>query len=239
VFMATTGSVARPDPNPATRTASRRVPLWVKAAYTAFLAVLIPYYWSAYGPTNFLYFCDVALFFALAALWTEKPLFASMPAVGILLPQLLWCVDFLGGMVGWPVVGMTAYMFNPELSLLTRGLSFFHFWLPFLLVWLVWRLGYDRRAFWAWTVTAWALILVCYLWMPAPPPSPEAPNVPVNINYVYGFSDAKAQEWMDPRLYVAVLMVVLPVCVFLPTHWLLKGAFGRREESYASAFAEV
>ena len=44
-----------------TATASR-VPLGLKLAYTAFMAVLVPVYWRYYGPTNFLYFCDVALF---------------------------------------------------------------------------------------------------------------------------------------------------------------------------------
>ena len=57
---------------------SPRIPLWVKLLYTAFLCVLVPYYWSAYGPTNFLYYCDVALFMTLAALWTESALLASM-----------------------------------------------------------------------------------------------------------------------------------------------------------------
>lgn len=37
---------------------TRRIPLWLKIAYTAFMAVLIPVYWAHYGPTNFLYFCD-------------------------------------------------------------------------------------------------------------------------------------------------------------------------------------
>src|SRR5262249_15633145 len=36
------------------------IPLWIKLAYTAFMAVLIPVYLKNYGPTNFLYFCDVA-----------------------------------------------------------------------------------------------------------------------------------------------------------------------------------
>jgi hypothetical protein len=195
-------------------------------SYTAFLGVLVPYYWAAYGPTNFLYFCDMALFFTLAALWTEHPLPAAMPAVGILLPQALWCADFLGGLVGWPITGMTAYMFDPGLSLFTRGLSFFHFWLPLLLVWLVWRLGYDRRAFWAWTGVAWALMLACYLWLPPPPAPREAPNTPVNVNYVYGLSDERPQDWIDRRLYLGLMMLGLPLGVFLPTHLLLRTAFG-------------
>ena len=45
--------------------------------------------------------------------------------------------------------------FTPRFA---RGLSFFHFWLPFFLVYLVWRIGYDRRAFAAWTTLACVLL---------------------------------------------------------------------------------
>src|SRR5262245_37616730 len=75
--------------NPGRQPAGGRIPLWVKIAYSAFVAVLVPYYINAYGPTNFLYFCDVALLLGLVAVWTENALLASMPAVGILLPQAL------------------------------------------------------------------------------------------------------------------------------------------------------
>lgn len=56
---------------------ARRVPLGVRLAYTAFVAVLVPYYWHAYGPTNFLYYCDLALLMGLVAVWTERAIFAS------------------------------------------------------------------------------------------------------------------------------------------------------------------
>jgi hypothetical protein len=69
-----------------------------------------------------------------------------------------------------------------------RGLSLFHFWLPLFLLRLMKRLGYDRRAFVAWTAIAWALILVCCFPMPVPPAPHDNPNLPVNINYVYGLS---------------------------------------------------
>jgi hypothetical protein len=203
----------------------RRIPLSVKLLYTAFVAVLVPYYWHQYGPTNFLYFCDVALFMALVGLWRESPLWASMPAVGILLPQTLWCVDFLGSVIGLPVTGMTAYMFDPQLSLLARGLSFFHFWLPFLLLWMVWRLGYDRRAVWAWTGVAWALMLVCYFLMPAPPAPADNPHLPVNINYVHGPSESQPQQWMPPAAYLALMLAALPLALFLPAHVLLTKFF--------------
>jgi hypothetical protein len=124
-----------------------RLPLLLKIAYTLFLAVLVPFYWINYGPQNFLWFCDIALLVTLPALWLENRLLASMPAVGILLPQLVWIVDFLVKLfTGASFFGTADYMFNPQIPLFVRGLSSFHGWLPFLLVWLVWRLGYDRRA---------------------------------------------------------------------------------------------
>ena len=44
-----------------------RIPLVVKLLYTAFVCVLVPIYWHLYGPTNFLYFCDVALLLTVPA----------------------------------------------------------------------------------------------------------------------------------------------------------------------------
>ena len=200
----------------------RRIPLVVKLFLTAFVAVLVPVYLQAYGPTNFLYFCDVALLLALAAAWTERPLLASAPAVGILLPQFLWMMDFLATAVGGRITGMTAYMFSPTIPFFVRSLSFFHFWLPVLLAWLVWRLGYDRRAFWTWTLLAWVLVLVSYAFVPGPPAPADNPNLPVNINYVYGMSDERPQTWLPPRAWLGVVLVGLPLFIFLPTHLTLR-----------------
>ena len=80
------------------------------------MAVLVPVYWTQYGPTNFLYFCDIALFLTLAAVWMENSLLASMAAVGIILPQMLWCADFAAHLAGFKVTGMTDYMFEACLS---------------------------------------------------------------------------------------------------------------------------
>ena len=162
---------------------SNLLPLWLKLAYTAFMAVLIPVYWANYGPTNFLYFCDVALIITLVGIWIESPLLASICAVGIIASQTLWVIDFLSNLIGHPLTGLTDYMFMADHSLLLRGLSLFHGWLPFLLVYLVWRLGYDGRALPAWTVIAWALVLVSFFFMP--PPRPDPGLTPVNIDYVW------------------------------------------------------
>ena len=197
---------------------ANRLPLAFKLAYTAFMAVLIPVYWYYYGPTNFLYFCDVALIISLVGIWLESPLLISMCAVGIMIPQALWVIDFVAGVFGFQVTGMTTYMFNSNNSLFLRALSLFHGWLPFMLVYLVWTIGYDRRGLPAWTGLAWVLLLVSFFLMP--PPRPDPGLTPMNINYVWGPSDLAAQTWVHPYVWIAGLMIALPV-IFLLTHLLL------------------
>ena len=50
---------------------------------------------------------------------------------------------------------------------------------------------------------AWALILICFFFMP--PPDPNAGLTPVNINYVWGPSDAAAQTWVSPCVWLVGL----------------------------------
>ena len=199
--------------------AASRIPLALKVIFTAYLAVHVPAYWYNYGPTNFLYFCDVALFLTFIGVWIESPLLISMCCVGILVPQAVWLADFLASLAGFSLVGMTGYMFDSAFPLWLRLLSLFHGWLPLLLLYLVGRLGYDRRAFWSWTVLAWALLLVCFFFMPPPMPNPGL--TPVNINYVWGPNDHAAQTWVPPYVWLAGLIVGLPLIAFAPVHFLL------------------
>ena len=212
-----------------------RIPLVLKLLVTAFVVVMVPVYYRSYGPTNFLYFCDVALLLCVVSIWTEKALPASMAAVGILLPQALWCLDFLGELIGVHLVGLTAYMFDAKRSFFLRGLSFFHFWLPFLLVYLVKRLGYDRRALLGWTALSWGLCLVAYFALPPAGTVLANPQIPVNINYVGGFDDAKMQTMAPGPVYLVGWMATLLVVVYLPTHWLLRKLFKRPAEVVAEA----
>ncbi len=207
--------------------APTRIPLWIKLAYTAFMAALIPVYWLNYGPTNFLYFCDVALILTLVGLWTENRLLISMSAVGILVPQALWVVDFAAGLAGHGFIHMTDYMFDSNRSLFLRGLSLFHGWLPFLLVALVARMGYDRRALPAWTVLAWSLCLISFFLLPAAGAHLVDPKTPVNIDYVFGLNDAKPQSWMPAGAYLVTLMAGLVAVFFVPTHLVLSRVFGK------------
>ncbi|MDQ2772659.1 MAG: hypothetical protein M3Y54_19410 [Bacteroidota bacterium] len=209
------------------KAASPRLPLPLKLVFSAFLLVMVPVYYQNYGPTNFLYFCDISLLLCLVALWTEHPLPASMAAVGILVPQALWCLDFVSELLGLHLVGLTGYMFDANRSLFLRGLSFFHGWLPFLLVFLVKRLGYDRRALLGWTGLGWGLCLVAYFCLPPAGTVLADAKIPVNINYVFGFDDAHPQSWLPAPAYLLAWMSGLFLAFYLPTHLLLRRLYGR------------
>jgi hypothetical protein len=203
----------------------RVVPPALKWIFTAFMAVLVPVYWWNYGPTNFLYFCDASLFLTLFAVWRNDALTASMAAVGIVIPQIIWCADLGSTLAGAPLTGMTNYMFDHQLPLHLRLLSLFHGWLPLLLIFLVWRLGYDKRALPAWTGLAWALCLVAYFLLP-PAGAPVSAATPRNVNYVFGPRDDHAQSWIASQgLFLVIYMFGLAAVFFVPAHLLLKKIF--------------
>lgn len=195
------------------------VTVWFKLAYTLFVCVLIPVYWATFGPTNFLWVSDIGLFVTLLALWSESRLLASMMALGVLLTELAWNIDFavrlFFGSDALAIPG-TSYMFNTEIPILVRSLSAFHIALPVILIWLVYRLGYERRALLYQTLVAWAVLPATYLLT-----DPVA-----NINWVYGFG-SEPQTWMPGPLFVALLMVIVPVVLYLPTHVLLSKLFDK------------
>ncbi len=223
--------------NPTPGSTGARLPLWLKLIYTAFVAVLVPYYWTAYGPMNFLYFCDVALLVTLPAIWLESRLLASVQAVAILLPQSLWILDFLATMAfGQGPLGMTSYMFDAGIPLFVRGLSSFHGWMPFLLLYVVWKLGYDRRAYLIQCACGVGLLLFCYFFTPAPPAPASDPNAAVNINYVFGLSYTEPQHWMAPQWWLLILIVVFPVVFYLPAHLILAKCFGNINDRPRNGF---
>jgi hypothetical protein len=195
------------------------VPLAVKVGFSVFMAILFPIYLHYYGPTNFLYVCDVSMMLTLIGIWPENRLMISMCGVGILVLQTAWLVDFLVNLGGVSLTGVTDYMFDSSHPLFLRLLSLYHAWLPLLVAYLIWKVGYDRRAFWSWTALFWALLLVSYFLMP--PPNPNPGLTPVNINYVWGPDDNAAQTWVPGYIWLAGLFIGLPLLVFAPTHLVL------------------
>jgi hypothetical protein len=185
--------------------------MWLTVAYGLAVPLIAVVYWRAYGPSNFLWLSDIALVFTLAALLSDNPLLASMPAVGVLALELAWTVDFL---FRGRVIGLAAYMFDAKLPLYLRSLSLFHLALPPTLIFLLYRLGYDRRALICQTLLTWIVLIVCYV----------ATDPEKNINWVFG-PGSKPQQQVSPLLYLVVEMAVLPTCIFGPTHLLLSWLF--------------
>ena len=209
-----------------TMVTNRCIPTWVKVAYSAFVAIVVPCYWVTYSPWNFLYFCDIALLVTGVAIWIESPLLVSMQAVAITVPQLLWVIDFLCRLIaGVHITGVTSYMLDSSIPLFLRALSLFHGWLPFLVLWLLSRLSYDRRALGIQSMVAIVVILISYLFAPAPPPSASHPNWAVNINYVYGLDDKHPQTMMAPWLWLLFIMAVTVIAMYLSTHFVLRRVF--------------
>ena len=182
------------------------------------MAVLVPVYWHYYGPTNFLYFCDMALILTLVGIWIESPLLVSMCAVGILVPQTLWVVDFSEQSRRRAahrhdrlhVRGRSARCSCAGCRCFTAGCR------SCCSTWSGSSATTGARLL-AWTGLAWALILICFFFMPPPNPSPGL--TPVNINYVWGLSDHAPQTWVSPGVWLAGLIVGLPLLLFAPAHF--------------------
>jgi hypothetical protein len=189
------------------------IPRSLQVAYTLFILVWVPAVVVQYGPSNFLWFCDVANFVLLVALWRRSALLVSSQAVGVLLFQAVWWADYFGRLLlGFHPISGTEYMFDPALPLWLRSLSLFHLAIPFLLLWALARLGYHRRG--------WRL--QCALAAPVFLLSAAVSTPELNLNWVnapFGFE----QVWLPPWLYVIVAWAAVCAVVFYGTHLLLLG----------------
>jgi hypothetical protein len=188
----------------------RRFPQWVKWPYTVLVCAIVATYATYYDPTNFLWFSHLILIASLVAMWLESPLLASMLGVASLLPELGWNLDFFIGLAaGGSVTGATAYMFNADASRALRAVSLFHVPLPVIVLWMVLRFGYDRRALPAQVVVCWIVLALTYAVT-----DPDA-----NINWAFG--PVLPQTRVHPLLYLAAEMIVMPAAFYLPAHLLL------------------
>jgi hypothetical protein len=75
-------------------------------------------------------------------------------------------------------------------------------------------------------VIAWVLMAVSYALLPAPPAPPGQEWMPVNVNYVYGFSTTAPQTLMPPLAYVLLFAAVLQFVIFWSTHRVLARLLG-------------
>lgn len=189
------------------------IPHWVKLAFSAMTVAVMVAYWFRYGPVNYLWFSNIALVGASAALWLESALLASTMAVLVVVPELVWAMALaIRLLTGWQLGGMLGYMFDRQRPLWLRLLSLYHLPLPVVLVWMVWVMGYDPRALPAAAAIAW-IVLPLSWWL-----SP----VERNINWTHGlFAEDPAKRPIHPLLHLLFLMIGIPLLCHLPAHLIL------------------
>jgi hypothetical protein len=187
-----------------------RIPIWLKVLWTAWVLIWAPIYWRQYGVQNFLFFCDLGNLLIAVGLWLESSLIFSWQACGLLLFQTLFIIDLAGAILsGRHLIGGTEYMFDPHLALAVRLLSLFHVVTPPLLLWLIWRLGYDPRGWKLQTLTTWIVIPINYFWRPQ-----------YDVNWARGLGFHE-QHVVPGFLYILTYLVLVPAAVYYPTHLLL------------------
>ena len=190
------------------------IPDWFKFAYSLAVLAFILIYWRRYGPVNFLWFSDIALIGAAPAMWLESGLLSGVLACMVLLPEVLWNVDYLLRLIlRRRITGLTEYMFDPSIPRWLRAISLFHVPLPLVLIWLVADYGYPEASL-PYSIAAGALVLLLSYWL-----SPSSKN----INWVFGLGGI--QHRLPPLVFLGLLLAAFVFVVFLPTHLLLAWIF--------------
>jgi hypothetical protein len=195
----------------------KKLPALARWGAVVWIAVWAPAYWHAWGPANFLHLCDLAVFLTCIGLWSSNRLLLSSQAVSSLLVDLAWVLD-----AGWAflahhhLIGGTEYLFDARIALWIRLLSLFHIVLPPLLLWALWRTGYDRRA---WSLQT-GIALLAFV-------ASRFTNPVSNINFA--FRDPFWHRQFGPApVHVALSVAALSIVVYLPTHLILRRVYRSR-----------
>jgi hypothetical protein len=193
---------------------SPKLPIWIRCVAAVWLVFWFVVYWRSWGPLNFLHFCDIAEILSCVGFIADSALLISSQAVASLLVDAAWALD-----AGWTIVfgrhliGGTEYLFDPSHALWVRLLSLFHLALPVLLLWALYRLGYDRRGFPLQLAIALPAFIVSRF-------------APASQNFNYAFTDPFFHRaWGPAPLHIVVAFLFMLVVVYLPTHLVLKRLF--------------
>ena len=187
---------------------------FLKYFLTLFVIILIPTYLHYYGPQNFLWLSDIGLFLTVLALWTHSRLLMSMAAVGVLVTELIWNIDYFGELLfNVNIITLSDYMFDNSYPMVLRAISLFHVFVPVIWIWYLIKYGYDKRAFGYFTILYWIVLIATYL----------CTDPDKNINWV--FLPLESGWQIASLTWVIFLAVFFPLCIFLPAHYLFKKVF--------------
>lgn len=181
--------------------------LFLKIAYTALAVAVFFIYWREYGPVNFLWFSDIAFFAMVPALWLKNRYIASMMAVGVLPLEIMWVIGLVSG---GAFFGIAAYMYDDTLALWLRLLSLFHFPMIIAVIYMMMKLGYDKRALIPQIILSVVVVLM----------TQRLDDTGEHINMATR-PDGLADYITEAR-YEQLMPFVLVFGVIIPMHFLLK-----------------
>jgi hypothetical protein len=194
--------------------AQEDIPVWLRWAALVWLVFWMAVYWRYWGAANFLHLCDIAVIVTGIGLWSNSALLLSSAAVGSLVVDAIWMLD-----AGWrfflgrQLTGGTEYLFDARYPLWIRLLTLYHLVTPPLLLWALYRMGYDRRGFALQSAIAVAVFA-------------GARFTPPELNLNFAFTDPFLHRaWGPAPLHVALSALALIVSAYLPTHLCLKHFF--------------
>jgi hypothetical protein len=199
-----------------------RIPAWARWAAVLWLAVWVPTYLHVWGPSSFLFLCDLALLLTCIGLWTGNALLLSSQAVSSLVVDTVWFADISSKLLfGRHFLSGTEYFFDPRYPLGVRLMSTFHIALPVILLLALRRTGYDSRALRLQSVIA-LLVLIASRF--------AAPQKNINFAFADPFF---RRAWGPPPIHLAVILLPLIVVIYVPTHLVLRLCLPQSQASEA------
>lgn len=217
-FMSEQAAIAKVQPAPTA------VPRWLKLAALAWVGAWIPIYLVYYGWTDFLHLSDIAIAITAVGLWTSSRLLLSSQLLSTLLVESIWTVDVVwAALTHHYLIPGVEYLWDRQYPLWLRMMTFYHIVVPLLLLWVIWRMGYDRRALKLQATIGAAALIAGRLW-----------GGPVdNINFA--FRDPFFNwSWGPTPLHLLVMFAGMILLDYWPMHWLLTKLFTRPDASIIS-----
>jgi hypothetical protein len=195
---------------------SNPLPAWARWAAVAWLAIWVPTYWHVWGPSTFLFLCDLSVVLTSIGIWTGNALLLSSQAVSSLVVDTAWVMDILWMLLfGKHLIGGTEYFFDPHYPLAVRLMSLFHIALPIVLLVSLRRTGYDPRALRLQSGIA-AVVMI----------ASRIINPQKNINFAITDPFFR-RSWGPAPLHLAIILAALIIAIYLPTHIVLMRVFRR------------
>jgi hypothetical protein len=194
--------------------AANPFPTWMRWSALIFLALWLAIYLKYWGPTTFLFLCDIAVILTCIGIFTGNALLLSSQAVSSLVVDTIWLIDIVTKLIfNRHIIGGTEYFFDPNYPLWVRLISTFHVAMPFILIAAIRRTGYDRRALKLQFAIAAAAMIASRFAAPAR-----------NINFAFA-DPFLHKQWGPAPIHVAAMLIGLTIVIYIPTHAVLSRVF--------------